>query len=67
MSQDLLESESLKLRAMLAVSSMVNNHCQKMGCSSRAVDSIMSSLESIIGYRCAVNDGNIKTVRIHSA
>ena len=47
---------------MLAVSTMVNNHCQKQGCSSPAVDDIMQSLEGVIGYRCSVNDGNIKTV-----
>ena len=47
---------------MLAVSTMVNNHCQKQGCSSSAVDDIMQSLEGVISYRCSVNDGNIKTV-----
>ena len=60
--QELLHNEALKLRSMLAVSTMVYNHCQKQGCSSRAVDDIMQSLEGIIGYRCSVNDGNIKAV-----
>ena len=62
MFQELLQSDSLKLRSMLAVSTMVNNHCQQQDCSSHAVNAIMQMLEDIIGYRCSVNDGNIKTV-----
>ena len=60
--QKLLQNDALKVRSMLAVSTMVNNHCQKQGCSSSAVDDIMQSLEGIISYRCSVNDGNIKMV-----
>ena len=62
--QKLLQNDALKVRSMLAVSTMVNNHCQKQGCSSSAVDDIMQSLEGVIGYRCSVNDGNIKTVSL---
>ncbi|XP_070194611.1 uncharacterized protein [Littorina saxatilis] len=59
--QELLKSDSLKLRAMLAVSSMVHNRCQKTECSSLAVDNIVQSLKDTIG-RCYVTDGNIKTI-----
>ncbi|XP_041357844.1 uncharacterized protein LOC121374798 [Gigantopelta aegis] len=59
----LVESPELKLKAMLPVSTLVNNYCERNHCGEEyAVDNIISSLERNIGYRCMVRDANLEVV-----
>ena len=59
----LIESSDLKLKAMLPVSTLVNNYCQQKHCGEEyAVTNIISSLERNIDYRCVVRDSNLELV-----
>ena len=63
--KSLLKNQKLQEKALLPVSTMVNNYCQRHhDCSSQpAVQSIMGSFEEVIGSSCYVNKKNLDQVR----
>ncbi|XP_076472286.1 uncharacterized protein LOC143301780 [Babylonia areolata] len=62
--KSLLTSKTLVEKAMLPVSTMVNNFCQRQPqCSlESSVQSIMTSLEDLVGSSCYVNKKNLDQV-----
>jgi hypothetical protein len=60
-----VKSDNVRMKAMLPVSAVVNNFCAKAdSCDVMAVREIIQALDDVIGYRCSINDGNIKTVSV---
>ena len=63
--KSLLKNKKLQEKAMLPISTMINNYCQRHGdCSyDSSMQSIMGAFEDVIGSSCYVNKKNLDQVR----
>ena len=62
--RSLLKNQKVLEKALLPVSTMINNYCQRHAdCADRpAVQAVMAALEDVIGSSCYVNRKNLEQV-----